>query len=269
MSRYVVLRPLGTNTWSGLKGRYRNCYDGLGPYLTRSGRQYAGGLSTEDVNRLGMVLGLDLSAGSEYWKTFTIRMASKDYYLDLEDPMDELKYLYAKSHKRVSSSIFERKPGADYVLINKEEEAKKSNVFNKTKRRAYSEFDRLSPEDMRRCLRLYGHNAFSMGNEQVENLLSDIIEGNPQKFLDKWVDNKQRDVEYIIETAVARNVIRKTKNVYRYGPDIIGHSTDDTVAYLSNPANQDIKLTILREIGVKEEFFGSEEPKVEKTKKKE
>jgi hypothetical protein len=265
MSKYVVLRPLGMNPWSKIK-RYRNCFDGLGPYLTRSGRQYTG-LTEEDAIRLGGKLGLDLSPNSDFWNTFRIRMGSKDWYLDLEDPMDELRYLFAKAHKRVSSSIFDRKPGANYILINKEEEAKLSNVFSKIKRKAYSEFDRLSPEDMRRCLRLFGHNATSMGNEQVENLLSDIIEGNPQKFLDKWVNNERRDVEYIVETAVARNVIRKNKNVYHYGADIIGHSMDDTVSYLSSPSNQDIKISILKEIGVKEEFFGTDEPtKVKKTK---
>jgi len=200
-----------------------------------------------------------LSPGGDFWSEWPgIRIGSKDLYLNTDDPMDEMRYLFLKNHKNVASSIFERKPTANYVLIDKEDEAKKSNVFNKVKRRASSEFDKLSAEDIRRCLRLFGQNATSMGNEQAENALFDIVDGNPSKFLKIWVDNKNRDIDYLVEAAVAKNVIRKTKNVYRYGSDIIGHSLEDTVNYLLNPKNQDLKMVIMAESSGKEEFFGDE-----------
>ncbi len=256
---WVILRPLGKNAWSGVV-RYRNCYDTLGPYFTRSGRVYTG-LTKEDAERLGETLGLDLSPNSEYWTEWPgVRVGSKDLYLNLDDPMDELRHLFLKNHKRVASSIFERKSTANYVLINKEEEAKKANIFNKNKRRAAREFDRLSAQDIRRCLRLYGQNASTMGNEQAENVLFDLVDGNPSKFIELWVDNKDRDIVYLIETGLAKNVIRKTKNIYRYGSDVIGHNLDDVVAYLGDPRNQDLKMAIISETATKEEFLGSEEP---------
>ena len=255
---WVILRPLGKNAWSGLV-RYRNCFDTLAPYFTRSGRIYTG-LTEEDAERLGKKLGHNLAPSSEFWVNWSgIRVGGKDLYLNTDDPMDELRYLFLKNHKEVASSIFEHKASARYVLINKEEEAKKANVYNKAKRRAGREFDKLSPEDMRKCLRLYGNNATTMGNEQVENVLYDLVDGNPQKFLDMWVDNKNREIEYIIESAVSKNVLRKTKNVYRYGSDVIGHSLQDVVDYLSDPKNQDLKLAIMAEIAGKEEFLASEE----------
>lgn len=266
MSKYVILRPLGRNIWPGVR-RYRNCYDGIGPYLTRSGARYIG-LSKTDQERLGQLTGKDLGPSSSFWDTFMINMGDKDWYLDIEEPLDEIRYLFLKNHRRVASSIFERKPSADYVLVNKEEEAKQANVFNKAKRRASREFDRMSAEDIRRCLRLYGHNATNMGNEQAENLLFELVEGNPQKYLDRWVDNKQREDEFLLETAISRNVIRKNKNTYLYGADIIGHSQADAIFYLSNPKNQDIKLSILSEVGIKEQFLGVEEPKEKPEKKK-
>jgi len=260
---WVILRPLGKNPWSGLL-RYRNCYDTLGPYFTRSGRIYTG-LIADDAKRLGETLGHDLTPASEYWHSFGIRVGSKDMYFNTEDPMDELRYLFLKNHKRVASSIFERKSTANYVLVNKEEEAKKANVYNKAKRRSAREFDKLSAEDVRRCLRLYGQNASTMGNEQAENVLYDLVDGNPQKFLDLWVDNKNRDIEVLIETAVSKNVLRKTKNVYKYGSDIIGYSLDDTVHYLLDPKNQDLKMAIMSEIDIKEKFLETEEVEEEKT----
>ena len=271
---WVILRPLGKSAWSGLV-RYRNCHESLRPYYTRSGRYYTG-LTAENAERLGKILGLELSPNSDYWVEWPgIRVGAKDIYLNTDDPMDELRYLFLKNHKNVAGSIFERKPNARYVLINKEEEAKQSNVFSKLKRRASREFDKLSQEDIRRCLRLFGHNASNMGNEQAENQLFDIVDANPQKFVDLWVDNKNRDTEFIVETAISKNIIRKTKNVYRYGTDIIGHSMDDTVAYLLDPKNQDLKMAIMSEISIKDELFkekelenvepawGEDEPQVE------
>lgn len=255
---WVILRPLGKSQWSGIKN-YRGCTDTIGPYYTRSGRIYTG-LTEADAERLGKVLGYDLTPGSEFWVNWpAIRAGNKDMYFNTDDPMDELRYLFLKNHKRVAGSIFEHKSTADYVLINKEEEAKKANVFNKIKRRAAREFDKLSAEDIRKCLRLYGQNASNMGNEQAENALFDLVDGNPQKFLELWVDNKNRETEFIIETAVSKNVLRKTKNVYRYGSDVVGHSTQDVIDYLSNPKNQDIKLAILSEIEGKDSFLSSEE----------
>jgi len=256
--QWVILRPLGKNAWSGLV-RYRNCFDVLRPYYTRSGRIYTG-LTQADAERLGKVLGRDLNPSSEFWTDWVgIKVGAKDLYLNVEDPMDELRYLFLKNHKNVAGSIFERKAGARYVLINKEEEAKKANVYNKAKRRASREFDRMSSEDVRRCLRLYGQNASSMGAEQAESMLFDLVDGNPQKYLDIWVDNKDREINYLIESAVSKNVIRKTKNIYKYGSDIIGYNLDDVIAYLSNPKNQDLKLAIMNAIGTKEELLGEQE----------
>ena len=50
-----------------------------------------------------------------------------------------------------------------------------------------------------------------------------------------------------IEAAIAKNIIRKSRNVYYYGTDVIGKSLEDTVDYLDNKNNQDLKLTILQE----------------------
>lgn len=265
MATWVILRHLGRSTWPGVR-RYRNCFDTLGPYWTRSGRRYTG-LTKEDADRLGGILGLDLSPSSEFWVEWSgIRVASKDIYFDIEDPMDELRVLFLKNHKRVAGSVFERKATADYVLVDQDEEAKKANIIDRVKRRASKEFDKLSAEDVRRCLRLFGHNASTMGNEQAEHKLFEIVEGNPQKFIDLWVDNKEREIMFLIEEAVAKNVIRKTKNVYRYGSDIIGHGLDDVVAYLSNPANQDLKLAIMSGVNLKEQFLGPEEAAKSKEK---
>jgi len=258
----VLLRPIGVRNWSGLKpgGKYRNCYEDIAPYWTRSGRIYTG-LTKTDEDRLGDLLGEDLRASSDFWKEFHIRTAGKDLYLDTEDPLNELKWLFLKNHKRVKASLVEQKATANFVLVNKDEEAKRSNVYNKIRRDAIKSFDGLSPDDMRRCLRLYGHNGDTLSNEVVENRLFEIVEGNPQAFLDRWVNNKQRDTEVIIEQAISKNIIRRNKNIYKYGTEVVGHTLQETAQFLDNPKNQDVKIVILKQIETKGTMVGEPETK--------
>jgi len=262
----VILRPIGWNKWSGVK-KYKNCYDDLGTYYTRSGVLYTG-LTTEDEQRLGVLLGVNLAkkinAGEKgiidnpYWSNFFIRTAVSDILLDTEDPFDELKYLFCKSHKRVKTSLLENKATADFALINREEEAKVENSLVRTKREAYREFDKLTPTEIRKVLRLFGYNADNMSNEVAENKLSQFIEANPKKFIDKWVGNKTREVEVLIETAIAKNIIRRNKNIYKYGSEIIGTSLQDTIDYLSLPNNQDIRVAIMNACDVKDFYMAGE-----------
>lgn len=242
----ATLRPIRRDKWSG-QIKYRNCFTDIGPYLTRSGMQYTG-LTKQDEERLTKELGLDLSRNSSFWPNFYIRTFSGDIILDLEDPMDELKYLYLKNHKRVKTSEFEHKASADFLLINKEEEARRSNIINKQRRKAIKEFDSLTAEDIRKVLRLFGFNGDNMEPEVAENKLFEIVENNPDAFLNKWVNNTHRDVEVTIERAVSMNIIRRSKNVYRYGSEVIGRSMIEAIDFMENPRNQDILLSVMKSI---------------------
>jgi hypothetical protein len=211
------------------------------------------GLTPEDEARLGNALGgLDLRRNSEYWKNFFVRTYANDIYLNLEDPNDELKYLFLKNHKRVKTSIFERKASANFLLINKEEEAKKSNMINKVRRTAMKAFDSLTTEEIRKCLRLFGHNAENMEPEVAENRLFEVVESNPQSFLDRWVNNNRRDTEVLIERAISMNIIRRSKNIYRYGSEVIGRIMQEAIDFLENPKNQDILLSVMKSVESKD-----------------
>jgi len=245
----VVVRPLNKNPWSGVI-QYKNCTTQLGPYFTRSGRQYTG-LSNEDEKRLGEKLRLDLGPTSVFWNTFHLKMTDKDLILDTEDPYEELKYIFLKSHKRVANGLADRKATANYVIINEVEEAKELNKNNKLKRKAFRDLDKMSYGDMRKCLRLYGMRADELDNELIEQKLSDIVESDPEKFLMKWVENDTKEIEYLIAEAVAKNVIRQNKNIFKYGTEVLGHNLEAAIDFLNNEANQELKLAIINETKVK------------------
>lgn len=245
----VILKFARKNPWAGI-AKYKNCKDYIGTYWTRSGNVYTG-LTPEDARRLEKEIGYEeghLSPQSAFWKRYAIALGAKDVTLHTERPEDELAYLFLKSHKRVANGLINVRPVHDYVLVNREAEAEEANKRNKSKREAFAEFNKMSIEEMRKCLRLYGRKTDNISNELVESSLFELIENNPEKFFLIWVNNKVRDTQYIIETAISKNIIRKSKNIYYYGTDIIGRSLEDAISNLDDKKNQDIKLTILQEI---------------------
>lgn len=248
----VELKFARVNPWAGI-AKYKNCYDYIGTYFTRSGNIYTG-LTEEDARRLEKAMGYDeghLAPSSTYWKTFTVRLGNKPTILHTERPEDELAYLFLKSHKRVAMGLANVRPQHDYVLVNSDAEAEEANRLNKIKREAFAEFNKMSLETMRKCLRLYGHKTDNISNELVESKLFELIEKDPRKFFLIWVDNKNKDTQWLLETAISKNIIRKNKNLYYYGTDVIGRSLEDAISFLNNKANQEIKLAILNQTEVK------------------
>jgi len=245
----VKIKKIHGQDWSGI-ARYPNCYDALGPYYTRSGRIYTG-LDKENTERLGEILDLDLKASSVFWDTFRVRMGDGDMFLDTSDPMDELKYLFLKSHKRVAGSIDDRKPTAHYYISNEQSEAEKINEYSRLKRKAYKEFDKMQPGDIKKALRLYGYKADDVSDSVAEERLTTLLESNPQRFFDKWVNNKSRMTEFLIKEAVSKNVIRKNKNIYSYGTSSLGKTLEEAIRYIDDKENSELKLTIINEIGAK------------------
>lgn len=242
----VVLRQLSRNSWNG-HTRYRNCYVYLTPYFTRTGGIYTG-LSSEEAKRLGQVLGQDLSPLSEFWHKYFVRIGNKDLYIDPASPRGELDYLFLKSHKRVASSLDKISSSHDFVLIDENEEARTVNVYNRIKRQALKELDKLSVADRRRALRVYGFNPDTSSDEVVENRLSELVEKDPQKFFDIWVNNKVRDTEFLIKEAISQRVIERNRSLYKYGQDVIGHSLEEAIAFIDDPVNQEIKIAILKQL---------------------
>lgn len=245
----VIVRILKVNPWTGLT-KWPTTFDYVGPYWTRSGNIYTG-LTNEDARRLEKALGKqegELNPNSDFWTTFAVRIGAKDLILNTDRPMDELQYLFLKNHKRVAVGLSNIDPSKDYVMINSDAEAEQQNKANKTKREAYRELDKMSIEDMRKCLRLYGMKSDTMSNELVEAKLTEQIEKSPEKFMLKWVNNADKDINYLIEEAIAKNIIRRNRSQYFFGTDMIGNGLDDAIAYLKDKKNQEIKLAILQEI---------------------
>lgn len=242
----VTLKHKRKDSWSGVY-KYKNCYDYIAPFLTRSGNAHTG-LTESDSKRLEKALNFaedTLAPFSKYWDTFAVKISNNELTLDTDRAWDELQYLFLKNHKRVADGLGDQKPHSEWILINKESEAKEANISARKKREALREFDKMSMDDMRKCLRIYGYRSDSMSNELVESRLFELIEKEPDRFFSKWVNNKSKMTEFVIEAAVSKNIIRKSKNMYYYGTDVIGTSLEDAIATLDDKKNNDLRLGIM------------------------
>lgn len=245
----VIVRIIKSNPWTGIT-KWSTCYDYVGSYWTRSGNLYTG-LSAEDASRLEREIGYpegQLSPASKFWDTFAVKLGKQDLILYTDNPYDELQYLFLKSHKRVANGLNKITPSTDYVIINRDSEAEEANKINKIKREAYREMDKMSIEDMRKCLRIYGIKSDTMSNELVEAKMSEQIENSPKTFMNRWVDNPNKEINFVIEEALSKNIIRRNRTQYYFGTDTIGNGLEDVIAYLKDKKNSDIKMAILNEI---------------------
>ena len=245
----VELKIKKKQPWAGLV-KYKACFDYISPYFTRSGSLYTG-LTPEDEAKYEKALGLaegTLAKSSPYWNTFCVKVGAQGLLLDDSVPRQEMIIKFLSGHKRVATSLDKLNAGKDYLLINREAEAVEANKINKVRREAIKEFDKLTLEQMRKCLRLFGVKADRMSNELVESTLFSMVDKQPKKFFDKWIDNKAKETEFILEEAIAKGVIRKDKTHYFYGSDMFADSLDDAIAYLDDKKNQDLKLSIINEV---------------------
>ena len=151
----VELKIKKKNPWAGLV-KYKACFDYIAPYFTRSGSIYTG-LTPEDEKYYEKVLGYEdghLSKTSSFWDTFCVKVGARGLILDDSIPRQEMIIKFLSGHKRVATSLDKLTAGKDYLLINRQAEAIEANKINKLRRDAIKEFDKLSLDQMRKCLRL-------------------------------------------------------------------------------------------------------------------
>ena len=244
----VELKIKKKNPWAGLL-KYKGCNDYIAPYWTRSGMRYTG-LTPEDEEYFEKALGYEkgtLSRTSDFWINFCVKIGTRTLILDDSIPRQAMIIKFLSGHKRVATSLDKFTAGKDYLLINRQAEAIEANKINKQRRDAIVEFGKLSLDQMRKCLRLFGINGERMSNELIESTLFNLIDKQPKKFFDLWVNNKSKETQFILEQAVAKGVIRKEKTQYYYGTDMIADSVNEAIAYLDSKKNQDLRLAIINE----------------------
>jgi hypothetical protein len=239
------VRLKAADMWSGVQ-KFDNCRVILYPSIDRFGRKVTG-LNPEDQVRLEEALGFDpgfLAPNSKYWKDFFVQISDKGLTLDTNDPFQELQYLYLKRSNKIAKSLKSIPPSAIAVMYSEEEEAKVSNLSRGIRTKAFTTFGKMSHDDMKKILVMYGKRAVdSMANDVIEDTLGAEIDLNPGKFLtivsDPLIENK-----LFLTGLLNKGVIKKIGNVYKYGEVTLGSDLDESVKFLGDKTNQPILLAL-------------------------
>lgn len=249
MSKTVIVKAIKRDTWSGFL-RFNNTKDYITPLYDETGTIVTG-LTTEDEKRLGEALKKDLTVNSDYWHDYKIIMTDRDKTLYIDTPEGELAYKFILAHKKVANSELDRFnwPYADYMIYNEEGEAKVKNEKFSIKRKAMTEFNKLSVDQMRDILKLYpGHTKLeSVTADVIESRLFELMEADPAKFND-FVGDKKLDMKVLLKDLVNAKILRKNKSAYYYGTDNIGHDEESTITYLEDPQNQGLLVAVKKEL---------------------
>jgi len=176
------------------KGLYPNISKYISPFFDRFGRIKTG-LSTEDVERLEAATGLDLKPTSEYWHDFSIRLTSKDLFLNPENPVDEIKLKLLRAHPEVANNTAEVTPKTVFILYDEVEEAQKESKKFDYIIQAYKYIADMSSDDRRDFLKLFGYakQSHKMVEDSVKNKLRELADVDAKAFCDRYEDKHKMD----------------------------------------------------------------------------
>jgi len=150
--REVTIQRLNKSQFGGLS-IYPKSVTTLSTEMGKD-KLYKTGLTEAEERKYEKILGLPegkLKRNSIFWAELSIRIGDKSLKLDLDNPLDYLKYKVCLQSTKIANSIVEKSkwPEALFVIFDEEEEAKKENVKISAKRKAYAKFGTMGHEEMR------------------------------------------------------------------------------------------------------------------------
>jgi hypothetical protein len=212
----------------------------------------------EELERL---TGQNLSATSDYWNTYYIRIVDK-LALNFDNPNDRVKYyillannyaapeLEAKSNPEFLNSKF-------YMHRAENEEGQKAV---KSRERDKAVADLYAMYDNKPKLVLIGKYILgskvkdSMSQDGIYNLLRSGIENDKEgTIVRKFNEATSKTIEelqfkLILDEAIARHVIRIREGYYQRGNATYGKTIKDVLKFLSSPENANEFASIKEEV---------------------
>jgi hypothetical protein len=244
------IKPILRQKFSGLSSYSRTVTPIEGACLGANGL-YMNGLTEEEEREFEKKLGLKegtLSKKSPYWGTvLRLRLNNdKDTPLTLLDtPEDIIRERVIRAHPRIANSILEKnKPSAEFYIDDPEATAAVEAIKIDQELEAMEAMIKTTIEEKRGLLRLYGkRDVYKMTESMVKTELAKKVKEDPIEFLSK-ANDKQLKTRMLIEELIEVGMIKRKGNYYYNGEDLIGSSTDEVVAYLSDIKNQSVKLNL-------------------------
>lgn len=205
---------------------------------------------------------LSVYTANSFLRLQNIRLGKDPVKLDLSQPDDFIKYkILLTNTDKVAPSVKDvRKKGTYKYYIEREADVtsvnKEKGDINKTAWKEYGKMEE-NKSKLAAFLKVYsrvmGQPAKKIDKSTkldfLQGQVSAIIEANTKQFAE-IVDNPNYDTILLIAEAVEKGIIvaKGTNYFLKGGTDKLGSSLIETVSYLNNAMNQELKLTIEQQI---------------------
>lgn len=201
----------------------------------------------------------------KFWADFSIDVPHDGVVLDITtdangEPLnvdDWIKYEWAKKHRFVGSSQAEMRkdPLKTFYIYDPEQEVRKTHRSLQDKKAAYKEFIKLStdPEGIVRVLRVLGqHNPDNMSEEQRENMLAQLMEDDPVKFLTVATDKNLETQDFLFKL-IEGDIVRQIGSSFLYLDNTIGETLEEAIQFINSKRN----TSVVAEMKAKMKEFAS------------
>lgn len=215
-------------------------------------------LNEQEKETLEKITGLNLSVYGDFWYNFKVPLHKEDANnkLDLSNPMDYISYKILQSLKNEISPNWNSrnsKQTYQFAICREDEEMLESKGKYDAKKQAFKMYGKIEDdkEKLLSVLKLLTNKPISPDSklDWLQHKVEEYIDSYASNFVNVMED-KLLYTKILINTALDKGVIVKKSNKYFTvdGLELCNSGEvstfDNTVSYLDNPKNQEIKSLI-------------------------
>jgi len=224
-------------------------------YIKKYINSYPDGMTQREFfeKELGKDLNPTLGVDDNFWrmdKNSRVTITRKGLSLNLREPLDMLKYLILLSNKMLISPSYEestKKATYEFMLVDEGKLTSKKVEDHKITTKAYVEFARLadSKEKMINFIKSLGRVIPGRYDEDwLYSEVKAVLENSAINFLN-IISDPQYDAKIFVQKAVdAGAILRKSDKRYTLDNGIELGDLLDTIRYLEDKANHEMKLRV-------------------------
>ena len=161
--------------------------------------------------------------------------------------MDYVRYKFAMAHPYVveNEESLNASKKHQYYISDVRRELAEAKVGLDQRKNAYKEYIKLtdSTDRMSQVLFVYGFRPDTMKAEEMELQLEELLEDNPEFFLD-IVKDKNLEFVSLINQCLSKEVLRKLGNTILDGDVSLGESIEEAVIFLKDKKNSNVLTSI-------------------------
>jgi len=263
MSERIKIKPIEKKKWHEKHGAESFARPVVIHALVNpnTGR-YATGFEDDPEKQLELEqkTGLDLSPifnlkkPHPFWDEFKITLENNVMFLNLDNPLDEIKYLVMRKSKFVANSVEEYNQGlwpeATHVIFNEAEEVAVKAKRVELKQKAYKIAFKLSKKEKINLITIISGKVLSNHSDELIDVEMDkIIEEQPELLIS--YSNKSKEylnTKALILTALNERILQKRGVAIYYMDELIGLDEEEAVKFLNDANNQAFKTIIIEKL---------------------